>query len=358
MNNKILGGGLLGLGVILIVIGVLLMAVIVPGMKQLPDDVDTTRLYAGTMPVLLNPATFEFMTDLTVDLERHFKAEDTDGDNALVYEAQTLSVGGQSLQQIVKHYSVDRKTMEWDGNYPDSWAETDGFWQREGLVMGWSMGSEEKDYVGWSDDYRATVPLTFEEKQKHDRSGLDVLYFTSESPAMEIVPEHVQAIGLPTALPKEQFAALVQGAQVSDTLKTMLPAALRAWDEDTVPLQYFYEYEAKYWVEPETGVLIDTWKHELRKATLGPEFIASIPLLQSYIEGLSEEERAASRIPIFDLTYQATDETVQDAKKDAQDAIDQINLFGTTIPIILIIIGALAGAGGAFLFTRKTQNAA
>ena len=34
-----------------------LMFVVVPGMKQWPDDVDTQRTYVGTMPVLLNAET-------------------------------------------------------------------------------------------------------------------------------------------------------------------------------------------------------------------------------------------------------------------------------------------------------------
>jgi len=54
MNRRALGGVLLILGIALIVVGVLLAAVIVPGMKQFPDDVDTSRYYAGTAPVMLN----------------------------------------------------------------------------------------------------------------------------------------------------------------------------------------------------------------------------------------------------------------------------------------------------------------
>jgi hypothetical protein len=353
MSRKTLGGIIAIIGAILIVAGLALMLVVVPGMKQFPEDVDTTRAYTGTMPVLLNPATFEFMTDLDVDLSRHFRTEEVDGDAALVFEEQILLAGGQPLQQLVKHYAIDRKSMEVTDSYPEEWASNEGFWPREGLVLGWPIDTDKKDYVGWSDDYRDTVTLAFSEEVQHDRSGVTTYYFTASSPAQPIHPDAVTAMGLPNTLPKEQFAGLIQGADVSDALKNMIPVLLDQWEEDTIPLQYYYEYEAEYWIEPETGVLIDTRKHELRKVGLGEEFLQMSPLLAN----MSEEQRAGSRVTVFDLTYQATDDAVQDAKQDAEDASGQIELFGTTIPIAAIIIGALLIVAGGVLVLSKAPTA-
>lgn len=352
MSRKTLGGIVALVGAILIVAGLVLMLVIVPGMKQFPDDVDTTRTYSGTMPVLLNPATFEFMTDLDVDLTRHFRTEAVDGDVALVFEEQVLLAAGEPLQRLVKHYAIDRKSMEVSDAYPEEWASKEGFWPREGLVLGWPIDTEKKDYTGWSDDYRATVTLAFAGEVKHDRAGITTYYFTASSPAQPIHPDAVAAMGLPNALPKEQFAELIQGANVSDALKNMIPVLLDQWEEDTIPLQYYYEYEGEYWIEPETGVLIDTRKHELRKVGLGEEFLQIAPLLAN----MSEEQRAASRVTVFDLTYQATNESVQDAKKDAEDAANQIELFGTTIPVVAIIIGALLIVVGGVLVLSKAPT--
>jgi hypothetical protein len=351
MNRRFLGGALLGIGIILILAGLILMLVIVPGMKEFPDDVDTTRLYAGTMPVLLNPETFEFMTDLDVELERHFKTEETDGDVALVLEEQTLLSNGQPLQRLVKHYAINRKTMEWAKSYPDDWKNKEGFWDRAGLVMGWPIDTEKKDYVGWSDDYRDTVELVFAGEE--ERGGIDTYLFTAERPAQPINPEQVDAMGLPTELPTDQFVALVQGGDVPDSVKNMIPLLTSLWKEDTIPLQYYYEYEGKYWVEPQTGVLIDTWKHELRKVGLGEAVVEAVPVLAN----MDDEQRAASRVAVFDLTYQGIDQTLKDAKKDAEDAIDQINLFGTIIPIIAIVAGVVLGLLGIVLLLQKSKPA-
>lgn len=347
MSRKTIGALLLVVGLVVVAAGLALMLAIVPGMKQWPDDVDTTRTYAGTMPVLLNAQTFEFMHDLEVTIDRHIKTEETDGDVALVSEEQQLKTGDQPLQALLKRYAIDRKTMEYTSDHPSEWDSLDGFRPRGGLVIGWPIDTEKKDYDGWSDDYNSVVPLVYAEEVTHDRSGLDTYLFTSSSEPQLIDPIAVQAMGLPEALPKEQLAALIENTDLSPMVKNMLPTLLQNWPEDTVPLQYYYSYEAQYWIEPETGVLIDTSKHELRAVGLSEDMIAGSPLA-----ALPEDQRANLRVPVYDLTYQATDESVQDAKMDAQDAIDQINLYGTTIPYAAITVGALLALLGLVFALR------
>lgn len=357
MTGKTIGVALVMLGLVVAVGGAVLMFVIVPGMKQFPEDVDTVRRYEGTMPVLLDADTMTFMSDLDVALERHFRTEETDGGVALVYEHQTLMEGEDVLQELTKHYAIDRESMLWTDDYPDDWATNAGFWPRSGLVLGWPIDSEQKDYPGWSDDYRDEVLLEFVEEQEHDRSGLTVYYYRASDPPMLIHPDHVEAVGLPLELPKDVFAALIEDADVDETLKARLPLALNFWEEDSVPLQYYYEYEGEYWIEPQTGVLIDTRKHELRKVSLGEEFL-EIDILRAMMENMTDEERAASRVPVFDLTYQGTDQTVEEAKADAEDAMDQITLFGTTLPIASYVIGALLVIVGGVLSVRKPASSA
>lgn len=348
MNRKMLGGILLVLGILLIVAGVVVMAVVVPGMKQFPDDVDTTRTYTGEMPVVLNPATFEFMTGLTIELTRHFKTEEVDGDLALVSEEQILSTQGQPLQQIVKNHVIDRKTMEAVSDYPEKWAGKEGLWPREGLALGWPIDTEEKDYTGWSDDLRTTITFKYEGKQ--DKGGIETYYFTTSSGPQPIDPAHVAVLGLPLELPKEQFQALVAGADVPAPIKMAIPLLMNAIEGDTVPLQYYYEYTGEYWIEPTSGVIIDTKKFEKRQAGLPDEILANVPQLAA----LPEEQRAAARVTVSEFTYWGLDETIADAKKDAEDAKDTIQLYGTTLPIAAIVAGLLLGLVGLFLFTRKS----
>ncbi|WP_162909969.1 porin PorA family protein [Aggregatilinea lenta] len=347
MSRKTIGALLLLIGLIAVAAGLVLMLVVVPGMKQWPDDVDTVRTYDGTMPVLLNAQTFEFMPDLTVTIERHVKTEATEGDVALVSEDQQLMMGGQPLQALHKLYAIDRKTMEYTADHPAEWDSQEGFRPRGGLVIGWPIDTEAKDYEGWSDDYNSVVPLTYADEVTHDRSGLETYLFTSSSEPQLIDPAAVQAMGLPEALPKEQLAALIGNTDLSPLVKNMLPTLLEDWPEDTVPLQYYYNYDAQYWIEPQTGVLIDTTKHEVRTVGLSDEMLEG-----SALAALPEEQRASLRVPVYDLTYQATDASVQDAKADAQDAMDQIDLFGTTIPYAAIAAGAIFALLGLVFMLR------
>jgi len=347
MSRRSVGTLLFLLGLVVIVAGVVLMTVIVPGMKRFPDDVDVTRQYDGTLAVLLNPADFSFMNDLPVTIERHITVEDTDGDLALVREEQVMRTGDQPLQSLTKSYAINRKTMESvTSGYPEAWASEDGFWLRDGLVIGWPIGSKPESYRGWNDDYRQVVTLNYDSEVVHDRSDLTTYYYTASSDAQPIVPEAVQAMGLPQSLPKDALMGLIDQTDLSPMVKTMLPTLLDRWEGD-VPLEYYYAYEAEYWVEPETGVLIDTRKHELRSVGLGADLLEGSPLA-----ALPEEQRAALRVPVFDLTYQAADSAVADAKADAEENIDRLNLYGTYLPIGAIVVGALLALLGLVWLVR------
>lgn len=365
-NTKLTGSVLLVFGILLALVGVVIMAVIVPGIKQFPDDVDTTRYYEGTMPVLLNAETLEFMTDLDVILERHITTEDTDDGVALVKEEQTLLLKDQEdappLLANVYHYSIDRKTMEFDTDYPDTWAEKTGFWDREGLVIGWPIDASDEDAIGWSDNYRSTIDFNYEDEVTYDRTGIDTYYFTASSDAAPIPTEAAVYSGLPTELSHEQIASLVGSMEgVNPMVAAALPRLLEQAEwPDPAPLEFSYEYNAEYWVEPKTGVLIDTHKTEIRRVGFPAERIET---LRTEIEALPMEldealvDQLLSPVIVSYLEYRGTDQSVQEATDDAQDAIDQINLFGQTIPLIAIVVGAVLALIGAYLMTRKTAAA-
>lgn len=86
--------------------------------------------------------------------------------------------------------------------------------------------------------------------------------------------------------------------------------------------------------------MVDTTKHEPCTVGLADSAVTGTPLAQ-----LPEAQRAATRIPVSDFTYSQNDQSVKDAAQQAKDAAGAIGLFGTTLPIDLIILGALALAG-------------
>jgi hypothetical protein len=359
MNRKVLGGVLVILGVALIVIALVVAYVIVPGMKQFPSNVDTTRTYEGTVPVQLNPDTFEIMTNLSVDLKRHFMTVDTDGDKALVKEEQTLSVkDGPVLQDIVKYHAINRKTMEGLMTYPAKWDGEENLFPREGLSLGWPIDTKQRDYTGWSDDYRATVELRYEGEFEHPRAHITTYYFTAESDPRPIVPEAVAAMHLPTEISQDQLATLVGGMQGMDpVIAQALPLLIKmaGWP-DPIPLSYVYGYTGEYWVEPTSGVLIDTHKIEIRSVTVSDELLTALNDKLSALPVKIDPTLISQLLPmpVSHLEYQATDQSVQDAKKDADDAANKIRLYGTILPVVAGAAGLVLGVIGIFLFIRKS----
>ena len=335
------------IGVLLLAAGLVLMLAIVPGMKKMPADTDTTRDYEGTMVVLLNPADFTFQKMLPITLQRHFAVTETDGDLALVKEEKTMMTGTTPLQQVVTHYAVDRTTMLATDQYPEDWATSEGFLPREGIVLSWPMDTEQKDYTGWSDDYMSTVPLTFAEEATHERSGMTLYKFTSSSDPKPIVPEMVAAMGLPTELPKAQVQQLLGQIDLSALPGDML-TQLFAMLPDPVPLGYYYGYDGTYWIDPVTGIIVDVEKAEKRSVSLSPDLLEGTPLAL-----LPEEQMAGLRVPVSDFKYTATDASVVEAKADAEDAGSKLQLYGTTLPWIGIVAGAVLLVIGLVLMRRK-----
>jgi hypothetical protein len=380
-------------------------------MRLFPDDVDTTRIYNLDYLTLLDASTMTFLRISAEDsadlfIERNILVEEVNGRQMLVRETQNIYNGEMLIMgPIVKYHAIDRLTMEALSNPPAEWTEMPGYAGREGLVIGWGLtGVEQMNYSGWSDDYNATVELVFVEEQEY--SGMNTYYFTSQSEQLLIVPETVAAMGLPTQLPIPALGSLASGMDIEDEalkaqIATFLPmlfsTAVRetqdveAGTELSVPLEYYYEYTAEYWVDPATGVLINTHKHESRAVTFPTEVLEHVagqmealgldplvldtllPLVVSEMEYSGSEQsiadatfdaQTAAGLLSVDLTatmgemlpvtvnefeYAATAASVEDAKNDAQDALDKLNMFGKTIPIIAIALGVLALISGWYL---------
>jgi hypothetical protein len=341
MKSKTVGLAVLLLGIVLIVAALVVKFVILPGQAQWPDDVDSTRTYDGTLHVMLNPQALGsmdlanlFLREVPITLSRHVTTEEAEGGKAIVREvAKMIGPGDQEIQGSDTWYAIDRKTMNAiSKDEVSDLNNSDKITDREGLVIGFPIGTKAEDYEGWSSDFQTTVKTSYVKEE--ERGGLDTYVFESSSLPKETMDPEMLAI-FPPAVPKDLLISLAQTlelpAGMREQFATILPNL-----PDPVPLKYTYEYETTYWVEPATGVLIDYDKHEAYKIAL-------------QIEGLPGPVPVT---PVFEQSYHTSAASVEDAVKDAKDAKGQLNTFGTTIPIALGVIGLVLALVGVFVMRR------
>lgn len=331
-KSKGMGITILVLGVVIFLGGLAVKFVVLPSQAKFPDDVDSTRNYEGELGVMLNAAALEtgdmanlFLRDVPVTIARSVKTLEVGGDDgAVVSDHAVMSSPAGPVAESLDIYAINRTTM-------DAIADFSGdarILPREGLVIGWPIGSEPVDYVGWNGDTQQPTVLAYVGEE--ERGGLNTYkYHAAEEPAVIVDP--VLLAQFPPAFPKDLLLQLAPLFGLPDEAMAQLGPVLEAMP-DPVPLTYTFAFEKTYWVEPNTGVLIDIDVMESRAVALAvPGAPAPVALAE-----------------VQHLEYVTTAASVQDAVNDANDGVNQLNLFGVYVPAILILLGAIGIIGGIY----------
>jgi hypothetical protein len=335
--------GLAVLGVLCLAAAAVLKWVVLPSQARVPSDESTTRQFEGTAKTLINPQALSsgnlreaLLVNEALTATRTVKVLATDGDAAQVEDSRTLATAsGQTVGQTKTAYAVDRKTLEATTDHPSDWQVT----AAQGLTVSWPIGADKKDYTGWVQETQATTPLRY--VREETKNGVSTYVYEASPEAAPIKdPQVLQS--LPTALPVSALQALSAVLPLSDELKQQL-AALLPQTTQPVPLTYTYENKSTYWVEPSTGLVVDLQRQDVRKA------------------GLSLQGRTiAAVLPVLDADTAYTQASATEAAGDAKDKKDAIDLAGTTIPLILLIVGIvlLLAAVLVFLLSRRSPRTA
>jgi hypothetical protein len=314
-------------GVVVAVVGLLLLAgaavlrfVVVPDGQMLPADTAEQIEYAGTLTAVDPGAIGEGDLDaatvrgVPLTVERVFEVLETEDDLARVSDAATVTIteSGEVVSETEHIYTIDRRSMHAVPNFTDEPAE-----DAEGLVVGFPIGAEKLNYVGWVQEVEETAHVPYQGETTVE--GLTVYEYSGEH-TTELsggdLPE-----GAPESLPKEQLVGLVEAVGVPAELQEQLSAALPILP-DQVPLAYTFSTEDSYLVEPTTGIIVDMTK--TTRTSVGMAGFEDV------------------RFPVVETTVEYTPDNVADQSQLAQDALDRLRLFGTTIPLVLVGLGVVA----------------
>ncbi len=310
-------------GIIAIAAAGTLRFVVVPGQSQLPADTDTTRSYEGTIATMLNAEALAagdldnaIVRDLPVTLERSTLVTDVADGNATVREtAGIFAPDGSPVLASDTTFVVDRRTMLGQGD-------------RSGLLMGWPIDTEPRDYTGWSGDLQSEVTLTYTGQENFQ--GIEALVFTSDISGRIVDVETLSRF--PSALPKFVLPMVAGALTLSPEAEAALPSLLSVLP-DSVPLAYFLNSTTTYWVDPATGMVLDLDRTESRQVAFDVEGIPATPLAD-----------------VYSISYQGTEASVAQTVADSNANSSKLATFGSTVPIALLVLAlalfAFAARGG------------
>jgi hypothetical protein len=303
--------------IVLLAAAAVLRFAVVPNLQQLPANTDTTLHYTGTADVVDQAALAKgdlanaIRSGLPVTADQHVKALSTSGDTAVISDETTVTANGTRLAQLKHIWAVDRRTLAAAPVPAGSGAQ-----EHEGLVVGFPLSPEARDYPYWDYPTQTKVTATYMRSERH--ADRDTYVYTTH--ASGPLKDQQVVAGLPTTLPKQvlvSFAAALPPAigQGLQAQAAQLP--------DQIPIAYNATADATYWVDRATGYVVDVNQKQTVSASI-PLGGATVPLAN-----------------VFALDLKFTPASVSATSKDAATAAQGLFLLGTVGPAVIGGLGVL-----------------
>ena len=311
MRGK-LGPILSGVGGFLMVFGILLNVYAYPRLATAPLDQDSVSKLEGPGGTVFDiPSLSEIQTDLTTTAQTvgDVDAAEDHGDNVRVWvnSTSTKSADGTVRSRSIERVAFDGFTGE-AVDCCDAYSETTQGQPEsvkfEGQVFKFPFQTEKKTYMWWDGTLKRAMPAEFVREEEF--RGLKTYVFVQD------IPSEVWT--------QMEVPASVVGEE----------------GEDNVVADRTYSNKRTFWVEPETGVVIN--RQEVQGATL-------------QVDG---EDRAT----LTDVTTQFTDETVQNNLDDYSSKPALLKMVRVILPLVLGIGGLVLLLVGLLLSRRSSAERA
>lgn len=324
---------LTGGAVILLAAAGVLRFTVVPELRQLPADVDTTLTYTGTAD-LFDAAAMQsgdlakaLRTGVPVTAQERVRVTSVHDRTALVADDITLSAADGTKLSATSHvWAVDRKSLDAAAAPAGTTADA-----HQGLVVGFPLTPQARDYQYWDSLTQSALTAKYTRAERHADRDTYVYTLHGSGP----LKDPALAATLPPALPK----------QVLMNLAALLPAATRdaltasaGLLPDQLPMSYTATADATYWVDTETGYVVDVNQKQTVAAAVALG-TASVPLAN-----------------VFAADIKFAPQTVSSVTKDAADAERGLSLVGTVGPAILVALAVLLVIVAVLLALRRRPS--
>jgi hypothetical protein len=319
MRKAAIASGVIGL--IFLLAAALLAWWITPAfIARMPSDYNKTRTYDGTIRSLVVPSALAagnlsaaVKTGLPATLTDHVKVLQTAGNTAQVQDTRTITAAGSRITKTVNNYALDRSNLMGTSSHPSNWSVTPA----KGIVVSWPLGAKQQNYTGWVPLTQTTTPLKYVRQQS--QGGINTYEY--QAIVRPTVIKNSQVLhGLPKALPKSLLgrigaAGLIPAADIA-ALSRAFPGAT------AIPVKYTYQAANSYWIDPNTGLVINISNNEVETGNIAMPNGSLIPIF-----------------PILSDTYRASPGSLTQAVNDAKSGSTTISTWGVTVPIICLCIG-------------------
>ncbi|MFN8195062.1 MAG: DUF3068 domain-containing protein [Nocardioidaceae bacterium] len=305
--RRIVGLVLLGFAGFLLAMTALVKWYAYPTLAVVPLDQRSDSTSVGENMTYFDKGTLSEQTDTLTSKLRvigQVKASEDEGDNTAIWDKATVTTNsaGDEISVTTQHAGFDRTSGEakdcCDATLNDE-ANT-----YKGLVFKFPFNVQKKSYQWWDDDLRDTTTMTYDGTETIQ--GLKTYRFTGT-----IEPTMTGSIDVPPGV-------------VGETGDEMLSA------------ETWYANDRTYWVEPETGVIMDA--SESQNTTLRYN---------------GEDRVVATR-----GTTGYPDDQVKDNIDEYKPLGSQLHLLRVTLPIVGLVGGLLALVVGALLVLVGRSSAA
>jgi Porin PorA len=305
--RRIAGFTLTGLGVLLIVAAVLLPTYVSGQVVKFPLGESTTATLAGTGVSYFSQVKLVPETGVTVQATYTIKGDAAAGNSGTAVWNQTSSVRDVThnlpVSTQTRRFAFNRHTAALV-NCCGASVNGDTRIHQSGIVgYVWPMGTQKRTYQVFDTTLNRAVPFTYSGTATTD--GVPTYMFTENEGPVQVTTVTV-------------------------------PGAFFGLKARTVTLPEIYQIHLVYWVDPETGALLN----------------------------VNEDEKVILRNPatggtvavLFDGNLAATPATVTEVVGLDSSGRTELSWLDTTGPVLAGVLGAASLIAGVFLLVRKPRR--
>jgi hypothetical protein len=326
------GIALVVIGIILVIMAPIWKWVIGPQFVKIPDNLNETAVYDGTLTLYANPVTLTLIPaglkiPITVTRRDISRPASSTSSVAVIEEKVlvTTTVADSATKTLVaglgydKFFALNRKSSKNVSGY-------DKIKSREGYSILFPMGTQEKTYPVWDDDTGKTGDVVFVKESTLDgvtHKGVKVFRFTGKGTIEKMV---APPAGFPAQLPGSVIK------QILGNPNLVIP------DTALISIDYFKKTDATIVVEPRTGAIVDIPAYRdqfyVNRALSGP----------------------ADYLQLASVAYSQTKASTATGVDNSAKYFGLLDLVQIWLPLIFLVVGLIILIVGVFL-GRKPSGA-